>query len=62
MAERAPGSPGKGVQVTGLGKSRAMRRQPLGFTGSEPRFAFLLRLISADAMEVVEGAGHLSDL
>lgn len=34
----------------------------MGFTSSEPRFAFLLRLTSTDAMEVVEGAGHLSDL
>lgn len=62
VAERTLGSPGKGAQVTGVGASRAMRRQPLGFTGSEPRFAFLLRLTAADAMVVVEGAGHLSDL
>lgn len=39
-----------------------MRRQPLGFTSSETQFAFLLRLTSTDALEVLEGAGHLPDL
>lgn len=39
-----------------------MRRQPLGFTSSGTQFAFLLRLTSTDALQVLEGAGHLPDL
>lgn len=39
-----------------------MRRQPLGFTSSETQFAFLLRLTSTDALEVLEEVGNLPDL